>query len=209
MTEEVGGKFQEAGIVPDVIDSPPPAKLEVTYSGKPTVNPGDEMHTLDVRHAPRICYPGREGHYYSLLMIDPDNLSRENPCQAEWIQWIVLNIPHDAIAAGMMSKHLVGYMVPGPQPRTGDKTFRCLRCSVYKSSYATTVAGLHRFTFLLFEHAGRKLNQPAIKSRAKFKTREFMAKHKLGKEQSHIAMSKHPNLGPPVAGNYFVAQHSG
>ncbi|KRX39958.1 OV-16 antigen [Trichinella murrelli] len=172
MAEDVAGKFKEAGIVPDVLDKAPTEKLEVLFPGKPAVNLGDTFHTLDVRHAPKVSYPGKEGHYYSLIMIDPDNLSRENPCQAEWIQWMVLNIPYDAISAGMMSRHLVGYMIPGPQPRTG----------------------LHRFVFLLFEHHMRKLNQPSIKSRAKFKVREFMAKHKLS---------------DPVAGNYFLSQHDG
>ncbi|KRY83554.1 OV-16 antigen [Trichinella pseudospiralis] len=172
MAEDVAGKFKEAGIVPDVLDKAPTEKLEVLFPGKPAVSLGDIFHTLDVRHAPKVSYPGKEGHYYSLIMIDPDNLSRENPCQAEWIQWMVLNIPYDAISAGMMSRHLVGYMIPGPQPRTG----------------------LHRFVFLLFEHHMRKLNQPSIKSRAKFKVREFMAKHKLS---------------DPVAGNYFLSQHEG
>ncbi|OUC46881.1 phosphatidylethanolamine-binding protein [Trichinella nativa] len=178
MAEDVAGKFKEAGIVPDVLDKAPTEKLEVLFPGKPAVNLGDTFHTLDVRHAPKVSYPGKEGHYYSLIMIDPDNLSRENPCQAEWIQWMVLNIPYDAISAGMMSRHLVGYMIPGPQPRTG----------------------LHRFVFLLFEHHMRKLNQPSIKSRAKFKVREFMAKHKLSKQ---LKLNKMPAANVGNAGDMY------
>ncbi|KRZ59547.1 OV-16 antigen, partial [Trichinella nativa] len=180
MAEDVAGKFKEAGIVPDVLDKAPTEKLEVLFPGKPAVNLGDTFHTLDVRHAPKVSYPGKEGHYYSLIMIDPDNLSRENPCQAEWIQWMVLNIPYDAISAGMMSRHLVGYMIPGPQPRTGKS--------------------LHRFVFLLFEHHMRKLNQPSIKSRAKFKVREFMAKHKLSKQ---LKLNKMPAANVGNAGDMY------
>ncbi|VDO98918.1 unnamed protein product [Soboliphyme baturini] len=158
MSDDIAAKFTEAEIVPDVLSTAPTKKLTINYPGKPEIEAGSTMHVLDVRHAPKVTYPGTEGSYYTLIMIDPDNLSRTNPSQREWLNWIVINIPADAIAEGMMSRHLVGYMGPSPQPRTG----------------------LHRVVFLLFEHVKRKLNQPAIKARSKFSVKAFMEKHELG-----------------------------
>jgi phosphatidylethanolamine-binding protein (PEBP) family uncharacterized protein len=54
-------------------------------------------------------------------MIDPDNLSRKNPSVAEWLHWLVVNIPASDILQGINGgQHQQPYGSPAPQPRTGD-----------------------------------------------------------------------------------------
>ena len=66
--------------------------------------------------------------------LDPDNLSRAKPTVAEWLHWLVLNIPASNLYEGLLGGNVVmPYGSPVPQPRT-DK---------------------HRLVLLLWEHGGR------------------------------------------------------
>jgi large subunit ribosomal protein L35 len=44
-----------------------------------------------------VEYPAASaGNLYTLLMVDPDAPSRENPVKRSWLHWMVVNIPgHD------------------------------------------------------------------------------------------------------------------
>jgi len=47
-------------------------------------------------------------------------LSRENPSEAEWLHWLVINAQSDTLVQGTMPKALMGYSGPSPMPRTGN-----------------------------------------------------------------------------------------
>ncbi|VDD90017.1 unnamed protein product [Enterobius vermicularis] len=135
------------------------------------VQPGQTMSTRHLRFAPRFTLNVDPESTFTLIMIDPDNLSRKNPSVAEWLHWLVTNIPASNVLEGINGgQHQMTYGSPAPQPRTD----------------------LHRYVILLFEHQGRRLTVPTIKQRAKFSVKQFMEKH---------------NLGDPIAGNFFLAQH--
>jgi phosphatidylethanolamine-binding protein (PEBP) family uncharacterized protein len=40
-----------------------------------------------------VEYAGAAGKRYTLLMVDPDAPSPDNPAMREWLHWIVTNIP--------------------------------------------------------------------------------------------------------------------
>jgi phosphatidylethanolamine-binding protein (PEBP) family uncharacterized protein len=44
-------------------------------------------------HAPALEYAAAPGKRYTLLMVDPDAPSPDNPAMREWLHWIVANIP--------------------------------------------------------------------------------------------------------------------
>jgi hypothetical protein len=44
-------------------------------------------------HAPSLEYAAAPGKRYTLLMVDPDAPSPDNPAMREWLHWIVTNIP--------------------------------------------------------------------------------------------------------------------
>uniref|UniRef100_A0A915J7Q8 Uncharacterized protein n=1 Tax=Romanomermis culicivorax TaxID=13658 RepID=A0A915J7Q8_ROMCU len=112
--------FQSAEITPNIIPNAPKNKLMVNYEGTILEN-GMNFKTNQLRFAPRVQYAGADPEgTYSLVMIDPDNLSREKPTVAEWLHWLVLNIPASNIIDGIMGGQvLMAYGSPGPQPRTG------------------------------------------------------------------------------------------
>ncbi|KIH60783.1 hypothetical protein ANCDUO_08953 [Ancylostoma duodenale] len=68
---------------------------------------------------------------------DPDNLSRKNPSVAEWLHWLVVNIPASNVIEGINGgQHQMPYGSPAPQPRTD----------------------LHRYVILMWEHQGSFVN---------------------------------------------------
>uniref|UniRef100_A0A0R3RZC1 Phosphatidylethanolamine-binding protein n=1 Tax=Elaeophora elaphi TaxID=1147741 RepID=A0A0R3RZC1_9BILA len=169
---DLAAKFAENEITPNIIVNPPAKLLNCNWDGI-QVQPGQTMSPRHLRFAPRVTLDVDPESTFSMIMIDPDNLSRKNPSVAEWLHWLVVNIPASNIQEGINGgQHQMAYGSPAPQPRTD----------------------LHRYIILLYEHQGRRVQVPKINSRAKFNTKQFVEKH---------------NLGDPVAGNFFLAQHEG
>ncbi len=97
--------------------------------------------------------------FYFPWTSDPDNLSREKPTVAEWLHWLVTNIPASNLLEGILGgQQVMAYGSPVPGPRTG----------------------IHRYVILLWEHAGRRIAAPTPGQRAKFKVKAFQEKHNLG-----------------------------
>ncbi|KAH7697928.1 phosphatidyl-ethanolamine-binding protein [Aphelenchoides avenae] len=155
---EVASKFSAAEIVPSILPEPPKEQLNVVFEGI-QVQPGQEIPVRNLKNAPRVTLKVDPDSTFSIVMIDPDNLSRKNPSVAEWLHWLVVNIPASNILEGINGgQHQQPYGSPAPQPRTGD----------------------HRYVIVLFEHQGRRLAVPKYNSRAKFSLKQFIEKHKLG-----------------------------
>jgi len=156
---DVEGKFRAAEIVPNIIPNAPKNRLELNYEGT-QVDLGTRFKPREVRFAPRVQYTAADPEgTYSMIMIDPDNLSRKNPSVAEWLHWMVLNIPASNLIDGIMGGQvLMAYGSPAPQPRTED----------------------HRYVILLWEHSGRRVGQPPPQQRAKFKVAAWLQKHNIG-----------------------------
>ncbi|KAL3080232.1 hypothetical protein niasHT_029474 [Heterodera trifolii] len=155
---EIASKFSAAEIVPQILPEAPQQKLNVVFDGIP-VEPGKEFSVRNLKNAPRVTLNVDPESTFSLVMIDPDNLSRKNPSVAEWLHWLVVNIPASNILEGINGgQHQQPYGSPAPQPRTGE----------------------HRYVIVLFEHQGKRLAVPKFNSRAKFSLKQFIEKHKLG-----------------------------
>lgn len=59
-------------------------------------NPARTVHMLlcmQAAHAPNVKFAGSTDKHYSLLMVDPDAPSPDDPKMREWLHWIVVNIP--------------------------------------------------------------------------------------------------------------------
>jgi phosphatidylethanolamine-binding protein (PEBP) family uncharacterized protein len=48
---------------------------------------------LQAAHAPRVTFQGEPAKLTTLLMVDPDAPSPDNPVMAQWLHWLVANIP--------------------------------------------------------------------------------------------------------------------
>ncbi|CAG0879491.1 unnamed protein product [Cyprideis torosa] len=99
---------------------------------------------------------------YTLMMIDPDAPSRENPKFRSWMHYLVMNVPvgQHGYLAHKNGDLIVEYM--GPKPPAGTKQ--------------------HRYIFLLFEQGGKRLthSKSLANNRKSFNLAEFLKQHSLG-----------------------------
>lgn len=103
-------------VVPDVIDSSPPAPLEVTYSQGIKVDGGNVLTPTKVKDPPLVKWQAEKNAFYALVMTDPDAPSRREPKFREWHHWLVGNIPGDNVSKGEV---LTEYVGAGPPKNTG------------------------------------------------------------------------------------------
>ncbi|CAD5225750.1 unnamed protein product [Bursaphelenchus xylophilus] len=168
---DIAAALQAAELIPNPLPVPPQQLLNVQFAGI-KVTPGQEIAMHHLKNAPRVTLNVDPESTFSLVMIDPDNLSRKNPSVAEWLHWLVANIPASNIQEGINGgQHQQPYGSPAPQPRTGD----------------------HRYLIVLFEHQGRRISVPKPNSRAKFSLKQFIEKNKLDAPiAANFFISKNP-----------------
>jgi phosphatidylethanolamine-binding protein len=65
-------------------------ELEV-YFGNHKVKHKEILDLAIVQNQPQIKFNIEKGKYYTILMVDPDAPSRENPINKHWLHWLVIN----------------------------------------------------------------------------------------------------------------------
>lgn len=126
--------------------------LSVVYHGSP-ITDGAELTKAQAAHAPRVTFEGASAKLTTLLLVDPDAPSPENPVMAQWLHWLVVNIP-----GGDVSKGDTVTPYAGPTPPKG----------------------VHRYIFMLCEQPdGVRLPTAHIDQRARFDASKWAAEHKL------------------------------
>ncbi|XP_017058396.1 protein D3 [Drosophila ficusphila] len=151
-------------IVPDVVDAVPAGTVQVTYTGDLPVKQGNELTPTQVKDVPNVSWSGLEGksNLLTLLMVDPDAPTRQDPKFREILHWAVVNIPGgNTDPSG--GYPLVAYVGSGPPEGTG----------------------LHRYIFLLYRQENKIEETPTISNttragRLNFNARDFAARHGLG-----------------------------
>jgi phosphatidylethanolamine-binding protein (PEBP) family uncharacterized protein len=127
--------------------------LFVSFGGHNAVTDGAELSKAQAAHAPHVDFKGDAGKLYTLIMVDPDAPSPDNPTMAQWLHWIVANIPE-----GDVSKGDTITLYAGPTPPRGT----------------------HRYIITMYEQPeGVKLPKTHIEQRAKFSAAKWAAEHKL------------------------------
>lgn len=153
--------MEEAGIIPDVIDTPPKNTITIVYLGDKSVNLGNELTPADVKEAPSVNWEADSSAYYTLAMVDPDAPSRAQPKFREVNHWLVVNIQGNDLNSGDV---ITGYLGSGPPKGTG----------------------LHRYVFLIYKQGGKvNFDEPKTSStsrahRFNFSIRKFAQKYNLG-----------------------------
>ncbi|GAU97381.1 hypothetical protein RvY_08691 [Ramazzottius varieornatus] len=154
-------KFQENGVVPDVIKNAPLEVLQVKYPSGVQPNFGNELKPREVKDEPTVQWKAQEKELYTLLMTDPDAPSRSNPKNGEWKHWLVVNIPGNHVKEGQVMAEYVG---SGPPEKTG----------------------LHRYVLLAYKQPGKlslndkPLDKQTANGRANWKVQKFAEENKLG-----------------------------
>eukprot|EP00877_Chromochloris_zofingiensis_P014955 jgi/Chrzof1/9713/Cz04g13040.t1 len=148
---------------------------------------------------------------YTLMMVDPDAPSPDDPVNAQWLHWLVVNIPRGRVIHSgkvMPALHNQQQLKGGQQQQqvlqNGQQQQQQLgRLSpdaegeVDKGDVLTDYMGpappqgTHRYVFLVYEqHMHRELQPFRTKQRPKFNAADWAKRH---------------NLGDPVAATHFEA----
>ena len=108
---------------------------------------------------PRVHYNVRANRFYALFMIDLDAPSRATPVAAQWLHWLVLNIPGRDLSRG---ETIVEYVGAAPPQGTG----------------------LHRYIVLAVEQSFKidtkdlaRISRTSAEGRAKFNYERFLLQH--------------------------------
>jgi len=116
-------EFEQHGVVPDTIPSPPPAIAKVVYGSSHTVNLGNVLSIATTQSTPTILAPTDHNMYYTIMMIDPDALSRSVHEFRHFLHWLVINVEGKGGAALDTNGHgahtVCSYLGPAPPPDTG------------------------------------------------------------------------------------------
>ncbi|XP_059622280.1 protein D3-like [Phlebotomus argentipes] len=166
---DVPGIFRAAQIVPNVIPVAPQRQLEVIYERLNRVSLGEELTPSAVRNPPVVvkcllCGISLRG-FYTLVLIDPDAPSRDNPFEANFLHFMAVNIPgHRFTHALHQGETVAEYMGAIPGQNTGH----------------------HRYIFLLYRQRGGQtlFDEPRIPSnntslRRNFALDNFVARYSL------------------------------
>eukprot|EP00483_Globobulimina_turgida_P003734 UN03740 len=145
----------KSAICPDVLDEVA-VSLDIEFDGEEIISRGTTVNKQTARQAPNVEWrlSNDNSDYYTILMVDPDAPSHTNPRAAEWLHWMVTNIPYkgDNIDEGDIIKM---YAPPTPPSNTGD----------------------HRYCIYAFQQLGgydANLKDYRYKGRAKFNTKQFL-----------------------------------
>lgn len=137
--------------------------IEYTSPNHCTVSVNNVLTPTMVQNKPRIKIDtSQKWNYYTLMLIDPDAPSRDNPTNAQWCHWLVCNIPGTTGNVDQ-GEECVGYVGAGPPKGSG----------------------YHRYIFALFGHSNKvscdmRISKTSSKGRSKFNGEEFARKHNIG-----------------------------
>uniref|UniRef100_A0A383WGT2 Phosphatidylethanolamine-binding protein n=1 Tax=Tetradesmus obliquus TaxID=3088 RepID=A0A383WGT2_TETOB len=138
-------------VAPTVLNT---VQMSIKY-GESAFKDGQHLGKAQAARAPTVEFAGAAGKRHTLIMVDPDAPSPDNPAMREWLHWIVANIP----AGGDVSKGFTVTEYAGPTPPRGT----------------------HRYIFLLYEQPeGVLLPAKQHEQRAKFHSDVWAKAHQLG-----------------------------
>ena len=199
---------------------------QLVYDDGSTVEGGNEMLIQNTQKEPTVSFPTTAGRYYSLLMVDPDNFSREKPSFRQFIHWFVVNIPGVAGGQGVnvdagfvVSPYMVRLTTTGQQctttlrPAFVDWLLCCCVCcrvrlSTIQGCAPDAGSGRHRYVFLLYEQQAaiatenvKVLGQPKLLGLVA--NLDERKSHDIAKWFNENAAGQQPTV---QAGNFFFAQ---
>jgi len=154
-------KFKQHEIIPDVLKKLPQQVLEVRH-GAHKLDFGNHLTPTQVKDPPtQIHWQADPNSFYTLLFLDIDVPSRQDPQYREVEHWLVVNIPGNQVEKG---DTLAEFISSGPPQGTG----------------------FHRYLYLVYKQPGKIHDQEhafiskrSVNGRAGFKTETFATKHRL------------------------------
>jgi len=173
-------EFKSHRIVPDVLPSWPPHTVSIQYLHGHEVRLGNFLSVHHTINQPKHChFPSESGKWYTMICVDPDAPSPDNPEFRHWLHWLVINIP------GTGGDHI--------DPHQGNTI------ATYMGPSPPAGTGAHRYCFLVYEQSSHI--DPSTMDGNRFEKTEQRKGFSL---EEFIKKLPEPKL---LAGNFFKAQH--
>ncbi|KAG5184326.1 phosphatidylethanolamine-binding protein [Tribonema minus] len=159
--------------------------LKVEYHGK-AVTAGDHLTASHTKGEPAVSIevdkPDASASRFTVVMVDPDAPSPDNPIFAEFLHWIAVDVPANQAlqkvkGGGGGGGEVVDYMGPAP-PK-----------------------GVHRYVFLAYRQPHG--TEPFLDAHAQ---KQLQSRGR--KKFSHAAFAQERGLGAPAAATYFCTAAS-
>lgn len=105
---------------------------------------GNELKPTQTKDAPNVNWAAEEGVYYTLIKVDPDAPTRNDPKLREFRHWLVMNILESDVKSG---DEITQYIGAGAPKGTG--------------------LNIHRYIYLVFKQPNGKIehNEPRATNR--------------------------------------------
>jgi len=148
--KKVAKQLVDGGIVGDVLPEDFELKIEVgvKFPAGKKVTVGKELPLAAVLSLPTVTFPTDPSTFYTIIMVDPDAPSRDNPINGEYRHFVCANTPGTEI----LKSEVLQEWAP-PSPPSGS--------------------GLHRYVFLVYEQPERVEVEVFEGSRAKWAAHEW------------------------------------
>ncbi|KAL9642488.1 hypothetical protein ABK040_011055 [Willaertia magna] len=185
---------KELNIIPDILFNAPLDKykdtidFKVIYNQNEVVNFGSKLNATQVLSEPEIQIKVNDhqqphslfkaGHYFTVVMIDPDAPSRRHPTHRSYLHYIQTNMPlneKEGYASSKEGTYIAKYATPSPPKDSGP----------------------HRYVFVLYEHSN-KLSY----------SKSWLSTDKEGRQNFNLELwAKEHNLNEPIALTCFEHEY--
>lgn len=174
-------------VIPDVIEVSPHNTMKILYPNGHYVKAGNIMKTVDVTEQPLVYWKtdSTRKDYYTIVMFSPDYPTRSNPILANFLHWMVVNIPGGHVEDGEV---ICDYLGALPEPDND----------------------MHRYIFLVYKQK-RKINFGGeeriyvdnFSSRQQFSVKKFVKKYLLHDPVAgNIFLSEFDQYAASVGGTF-------
>nr|ALS40432.1 putative odorant-binding protein A5-2 [Zeugodacus tau] len=174
---EVEKLFRDMEVVPDILDEPPKEMLKIEYNDGLVVGNGEEFTPTQTKDEPKLYWTSEHESYYTVIMVNPDIPTRQNPLLREWLHWLVVNVPGADIAKGDIIDPYIGPMAP-------------------------KMSGVLRYVFLIYKQPGKQMFDEAIMTNTdvtgheKFSSMGFAGKYNMELVAGNLFQSRWDELVP-------------
>ncbi|XP_055932848.1 protein D1-like [Argiope bruennichi] len=142
-------KFRTSNIVPKIIPTLPHSPLLVKFNNR-AVACGNEFTRAETKLHPTVVdFDADIKKLYTFIMIDPDTTTPQYPDLANYLHWLIENVPGNVVL-------------------NGDSV------TSYDPPQAPTFSDTHRYIFLVYEQRGKLKDDFEGRKRTNFNLKKFV-----------------------------------
>lgn len=173
-------------VVPDIIETSPRSTMKILYPNGFYVKAGNIMKTIDVAEQPLVYWKTDpiKINYYTVIMLSPDYPTRSNPILANFLHWMVVNIPGGRVEDGEV---ICDYLGALPEP---DQD-------------------LHRYIFIVYKQKAKtnygneqRVYGDDFSARERFSIKKFVKKYLLTPVAGNMFLSEFDQYSASLGGTF-------